>query len=167
MLRIELGGVPIYFRASHSSMEGAQNTDWHQGIEERVQARNGGNTHPDDRSQGPRLNSAEADSETTKEAPLRDSMYYMAWTFTRRRLAIASRIRAENLRRRRDFGHASRSGRLDEWSTATLDSGDGSHHVHRLDLRSSGAARASEGGPCADVARHRSSQEEKRSDRCQ
>jgi hypothetical protein len=52
-------------------------------------------------------------------------------------------------------------------STATLDGGDGSNYVHRLDLRSSGAACASEGGPSADVACHRRSQEEKRSDRCQ
>ena len=46
-----------------------------------------------------------------------------------------------NLRRRRDPGHASRSGPLDERSTAILDGGDGSNYVHRLDLQSSGATR--------------------------
>jgi transposase len=51
-----------------------------------------------------------------------------------------------DLRQGHDPGRTSRSRPLDQWSAATLDRGDGSDHVHRLDLRLSGAARASEGG---------------------
>src|SRR5881398_4103083 len=58
------------------------------------------------------------------------------------------------------------TGRLDEDASATLDGGDGSHDFHRLDLRpSASACSAGEGSASADAARHRSGQEEKRSDR--
>src|ERR1700692_4658792 len=57
---------------------------------------------------------------------------------------------------------------LDENSAGALDSGDGSHHLHWLDLRSSEATcSCPEGGASADAACHRRGQEEKRSHRCQ
>src|SRR5437660_4841390 len=59
------------------------------------------------------------------------------------------------------------TGRLDEDASATLDSGDGSHDFHRLDLRSStSTCAAGEGGASADATRYRSGQEEERSNRC-
>src|SRR6266705_4242091 len=68
---------------------------------------------------------------------------------------------------RQGWGNAMGTGRLDEHASATLDGGDGSHHFHRLDLRSSTSTRsAGEGSASADAARHRCGQEEERSDRC-
>src|SRR5712664_1280096 len=70
-------------------------------------------------------------------------------------------------RRRCYSRHTMGSGQMDEDASAAVDSGDGSHHFHRLDLRSSEATcSCPEGGASADVACHRRGQEEKRSHRC-
>src|SRR5437764_6058860 len=57
---------------------------------------------------------------------------------------------------RQGWGDTLGTRRLDENASATLDSGDGSHDFHRLDLRSSASSRAAgEGSASADAARHR------------
>src|SRR5437870_4382982 len=66
---------------------------------------------------------------------------------------------------RPDRSNATRTRGLDEDSSATLDGGHGSDDFHRLDLRSSAAARpGGEGSASANAPRHRSGQEEERSD---
>src|SRR5215472_12735856 len=71
-------------------------------------------------------------------------------------------------RRRCDSCHTIGPGKMDEDASAAVDSGDGSHHLHWLDLRSSEATCGClEGGTSADAACHCRGQEEKRSHRCQ
>src|SRR5436305_563391 len=66
---------------------------------------------------------------------------------------------------RQDWGNALGTGRLDAYSSATLDGGDGSHDFHRLDLRLSTSTRAAgEVGASADATRYRCGQKEERSD---
>src|SRR3984893_2242797 len=66
---------------------------------------------------------------------------------------------------RPDRSNATRTRRLDENSSATLDGGHGSDDFHGLDLRSSAAAcAAGQGGASADAARHCSGEKEERSD---
>src|SRR5229473_5944701 len=66
---------------------------------------------------------------------------------------------------RPDRSNATRTRRLDEASSATLDGGHGSDDFHGLDLRSSASTRsAGQGGASADAARHCSGEKEERSD---
>lgn len=56
-----------------------------------------------------------------------------------------------------------RFGPLEEHAAATVECGDGTHAVHRLDLRlSETALRSAESGASLDAARHRSGQAKKR-----
>src|SRR6266478_3476134 len=62
---------------------------------------------------------------------------------------------------RRDSRHTIGLGPLDENSPATVGGGDGSDHLHGLDLRSSASARSRiEGGTSADAACYCRGQEE-------
>src|ERR1700693_2469969 len=66
---------------------------------------------------------------------------------------------------RPDRSNATRTRRLDEDSSATLDGSHGSDHFHGLDLRSSAAAcAAGQGGASADAACYCSGEKEERSD---
>src|SRR4029077_45700 len=66
---------------------------------------------------------------------------------------------------RPDRSNATRTRRLDEDSSATLDGGHGSDDFHGLDLRSSAAAcAAGQGGASADAACYCSGEKEERSD---
>src|SRR5215468_7666910 len=63
---------------------------------------------------------------------------------------------------RQDRSNPNRTGWLDEDSSAASDDSDGGDHLHRMDLRSPASTRRTgEGSTPPDVARHRSSQEEK------
>src|SRR2546430_15955329 len=62
---------------------------------------------------------------------------------------------------RPDRSNATRTRRLDEDSSATLDGGDGGNDLHRLDLRSPApACGTGEGSASTDAARHCRGQEE-------
>src|SRR5258707_393552 len=108
------------------------------------------------------------ESETTKEAP--HGKYVLHWL---RRSQENDQLLREgckrpNSRRRQDFGDTLRPGPVDEDSSPAVDGSNGSHHLHRLDLRSPAApCSSSEGSASADAAGHRSGQEEERPHRCQ
>src|SRR6266436_848465 len=109
-----------------------------------------------------------ADSETTKEAPHAEYVLPRTGCSQENDQLLREGWKRQRSRRRCHFRHTRGSGQMDEDASAAVDSGDGSHPLHRLDLRSSEATcSCPESGASADVACHRRGQEEKRSHRCQ
>ncbi len=91
-----------------------------------------------------------------------EPMYYIGCSQAEDQL-LREGQRWQGLRRRIASRHTHGPGPLDENAATAVERGDGSDHVHRLDLRSpQTACSRPEGGPPADAAGHCSSEKEER-----
>src|SRR5215470_13257955 len=103
-----------------------------------------------------------ADSQTTKEAPpCRDVLHRFGCSQEKDQL-LRKGWKWQRSHRRCNSCHTIGPGQMDEDASAAVDSSDGSHYLHRLDLRSPEATCGClEGGTSADAACHCRGQEEK------
>src|SRR5215813_1041178 len=83
-----------------------------------------------------KLNSADADSETPRRLP--HGTYVLHWPGCAQEgdQLLRKEWQWHDSRRRICSRHPLRSGPLDENTAAAVDGGDGSHGIHRVDLRS-------------------------------
>src|ERR1700680_3243319 len=101
-----------------------------------------------------------ADSDTTKEAPHGKYVLHRLRCSQENDQLLCEGCQWSDARRGQDSGDAVRPGPMDENTSPAVDSSDGSHHLHRVDLRSPAAACGSrEGGASTDAAGHCCGQE--------
>src|SRR6266849_8146974 len=93
-----------------------------------------------------------ADSDTTRRLPHGDYVLHRFGCSQENDRLLREGRQWPYLRSRFDTRHTLRPRHVDEKTSATVDGGHGSDHLHGLDLRSSQAAcRSSEGGASADA----------------
>src|SRR6266436_7101937 len=110
-----------------------------------------------------RLNSADADSETPRRLPHGSYVLHRTGCSQAKDQLLREGQQWQDLRRRIASRHTHGPGPLDENAATAVERGDGSDHVHRLDLRSpQTACSRPEGGPPADAAGHCSCEKEER-----
>jgi hypothetical protein len=84
-----------------------------------------------------------------------EPMYYIGLDVRKRTISYCVKDVIGRVYGRLRSRHPLRSRSMDENTVAAVERGDGSHDVHRLDLRSSETARRStEGDASLDAARH-------------
>src|ERR1700719_94898 len=84
-----------------------------------------------------KLNSADADSETPRRLPHGTYVLHRAGCSQAEDQLLREGQRWQGVLRRIALRHAPGPGRLDENTAAAVERGDGSDHVHRVDLRPS------------------------------
>src|SRR5580765_6805076 len=115
-----------------------------------------------------KLNSAPADSETPRRLPHGTYVLHRPGCAQAEDQLLRERWQWHDSRRRIASRHTHGPGPLDESIAATVECGDGSHDVHRLDLRSSQTTCCCvEGSASPDAAGYCGGEKEKRPHRCQ
>src|SRR5438128_8536738 len=105
---------------------------------------------------------------TTTEAPQRTYVLHRTGCTQEKHQLLREGREWPDSSARQSGGNTLGTRYVDEDPSAAVDCGNGSDHLHRLDLRLFETARSGgEGGAPADAARDRRSQEEERPDRCQ
>src|SRR6266850_6728502 len=96
-----------------------------------------------------------ADSDTTKEAPHGKYVLHRLRCSQENDQLLREGCKRPDSCRRQDSGDAVRPGAVDEDTPPAVDGSDGSHHLHRLDLRLPAAACSGrEGGASTDATGH-------------
>src|ERR1700745_1499341 len=102
-----------------------------------------------------KLNSAETlIQKTTTEAPRRTYVLHRTGRSQEDHQLLRKGCQRTGSAGRQDWSHPARTGRVDKDATTAVERCPGSHHLHRLDLRSFASPRCpGKGATSADVAR--------------
>src|ERR1700677_4020652 len=95
-------------------------------------------------------------------------MYYIGLDVHKRKISYCVKDGSGRIHAEGSISATSGAGPLDAIAAAAVERGDGSDHVHGLDLRSSPATCGrAEGGASTDAAGHSRREKEERPHRCQ